>query len=224
MMNKVRQKAMIHQCESRLLIRTQSQTRQVATSGGWCLHASQPNSGEHVCDKPLALAIGSLLKGQRVAGFGDGPGMYKSVYDAQMLMTSYDAYDGSPYIENITQNAVKFMDLTLPQYGLPLYDWVVCLEVAEHVPRVFQAVLVDNIARHARVGVVLSWAVPGQYGLGHVNNRSPLEVEAIMLEAGFVEDTQNSSALRAAATVSWLKRNVGVFRRLPHVIPDPLEA
>ena len=29
----------------------------------------------------------------------------------------------------------------------------------------------DNIVRHARIGVVLSWAVPGQGGFHHVNGR-----------------------------------------------------
>jgi len=56
---------------------------------------------------------------------------------------------------------VSYLDLTLPQYGLPLYDWVISLEVAEHIPAESEAIYLDNIVRHAREGVVLSWAVPG---------------------------------------------------------------
>ena len=57
---------------------------------------------------------------------------------------------------------MSFLDLTLPQYGLPLYDWVMSLEVAEHIPQDYEAIFIDNIVRHAREGVVLSWAVPGR--------------------------------------------------------------
>ena len=56
---------------------------------------------------------------------------------------------------------MSYLDLTLPQYGLPLYDWVISLEVAEHIPAESEAIYLDNIVRHAREGVVLSWAVPG---------------------------------------------------------------
>ena len=57
---------------------------------------------------------------------------------------------------------VKFLDLTLPQYWLPRYDWVLSLEVLEHIPSDFETTVLDNIDRAAGHGVVLSWAVPGQ--------------------------------------------------------------
>jgi len=65
------------------------------------------------------------------------------------------------YSEKTSEGRVSYLDLTLPQYGLPLYDWVISLEVAEHIPAESEAVFLDNIVRHAREGVVLSWAVPG---------------------------------------------------------------
>ncbi|CAG5124210.1 unnamed protein product, partial [Candidula unifasciata] len=55
---------------------------------------------------------------------------------------------------------VKFLDLTAPQYGLPAYDWVVSVEVGEHIPAKFEDIYLDNLARHAKEGIVLSWAVP----------------------------------------------------------------
>jgi hypothetical protein len=72
-------------------------------------------------------------------------------------------------VEETSGGLVKFMDLTIPQYGLPIYDWIVSLEVAEHIPSQFESVYLDNVFRHAREGIILSWAVPGQNGLSHVD-------------------------------------------------------
>lgn len=58
---------------------------------------------------------------------------------------------------------VKFLDLTAPQYGLAAYDWVISVEVGEHIPAKFQNIYLDNLVRHAREGIVLSWAVPGMF-------------------------------------------------------------
>ena len=112
----------------------------------------------------------------------------------------------------ITQ--VKFLDLTLPQYWLPRYDWVLSTEVLEHIPAKFESVVLDNIARAAGHGVVLSWAVPGQVGLYHVNNRTPAYVNKTFSERGFRLDQAASNVLRKAARIRWLKRNIRVFLRV----------
>ena len=105
------------------------------------------------------------------------------------------------------------MDLTLPQYWLPRYDWVLSMEVLEHIPAQFETTVLDNIDRAAGHGVVLSWAVPGQDGFHHVSNRSPTYVEQTMLNRGFTMDLNTSLALRNTATLSWLRRNIMVFIR-----------
>jgi len=108
---------------------------------------------------------------------------------------------------------VKFLDLTLPQYWLPRYDWVLCMEVLEHIPAEFETIVLDNIDRAARHGVVLSWAVPGQGGFQHINNRSPAYVNQTMFNRGLKMDVSVSRALRAKASVDWLRRNVNVYIR-----------
>lgn len=52
------------------------------------------------------------------------------------------------------------------------YDWVLSLEVAEHLPRSMEPVFVFNLDRHAKEGVVLSWARKGQGGSHHVNEQN----------------------------------------------------
>ena len=63
------------------------------------------------------------------------------------------------------------MDPTIPQYCILQYDWIISLEVALHIPEKYEAVYLDNILRHAKEGIILSWAVPGQRGLSHINNK-----------------------------------------------------
>jgi len=69
------------------------------------------------------------------------------VADESRLLKRYDAYDGSPFSEEASEGKVQHMDLTVPQYGLPVYDWVLSLEVAEHIPAEFEAVYLDNLFR-----------------------------------------------------------------------------
>ena len=117
------------------------------------------------------------------------------------------------YIGATRVTQVNFLDLTLPQYWLPLYDWVLSMEVLEHIPAEFETVVLDNIDRAAGHGVVLSWAVPRQRGFSHVNGRSPTYVNQRMLDRGFEMDLKTTLVLREQATFPWLKRNIMVFIR-----------
>ena len=148
-----------------------------------------------------------------MASFGDGPGRYKQLLLETGKLKGYDAYDGAPFTEDTSEGRVTFLDLTLPQYGLPVYDWIMSLEVAEHIPKQFESMFIDNIARHAKEGVVLSWAVPGQGGHSHVNNRPFEYVVSIMEQQGFKHVESESENLKKAATLGWLRRNTNVYRR-----------
>jgi len=110
---------------------------------------------------------------------------------------------------------VKFIDLTLPQYWLPRYDWVLSLEVLEHIPATFETVALDNIDHVARRGIVLSWATCGQGGFHHVNNRSPEYVSKIMSKRGFTVDMPTSVAISKQVTPRHIniKRNLRVYIR-----------
>lgn len=154
-----------------------------------------------------------LISGKSVTSFGDGPGRYKQLLTDSGKLKTYDAYDGAPFCDVTSEGRVKFLDLTLPQYGLPVYDWVLSLEVAEHIPAEFENIFIDNIVRHAREGVVLSWARPGQGGYSHINNRDIGHIKKIMIAQGFDHDEKYSNDLKNASSVDWLKSNVNVFRR-----------
>ena len=161
----------------------------------------------------LNMYIFYFILGKYVGSFGDGPGLYKKLLLETGKLKLYDAYDGAPFSEGTSEGRVQFLDLTLPQYGLPLYDWIMSLEVAEHIPNKYESIFIDNVARHAKEGVVLSWAVPEQGGYYHVNKR-PLEyVIKLMDNLGFKHDQQGTDILKKGASFGWLKRNINVYRR-----------
>jgi len=127
----------------------------------------------------------------------------------------YDAYDGAPFTEESTNGVVRYLDLTLPQFWLPRYDWVLCLEVLEHIPRSHESTVLDNVIRPAVEGIVISWAVPNQPGYGHVNAREPGYVEEIMRRRELRLDLQATMKLRHAATEMWFQNHTLVYRISP---------
>lgn len=101
----------------------------------------------------------------------------------------------------------------MPQYWLPRYDWVLSMEVLEHIPAAYENVVLDNIVRAAGHGAVLSWAPPGQPGLGHINNKPLTYVKQAMTSRGFTMDDKTSATIRQQATYYWLRKNIAVFVR-----------
>ncbi|XP_059176589.1 uncharacterized protein LOC131956184 [Physella acuta] len=185
----------------------------VSEYGGWCADASSPTSRQHVWDQGFSKALSTFFKGKSVGSFGEGPGAYKRHLDTLQEVKSYTAYDGAPYCEMVTNGTVLFLDLTVPQYNLPIFDWVISVEVGEHIPAKFEDIYLDNLARHAREGIVLSWAVPGQDGLSHVNNKLLKDVVEQLRRRGFEISVEAGSPLRGGARSGWLQKNVHVYYR-----------
>jgi hypothetical protein len=92
---------------------------------------------------------------------------------------------------------------------------VLCLEVAEHIHRRFEATLLDNVDRYCSRMVVISWAIPGQRGRGHVNCRPNSYVFEQFRGRGFELLPEMTFALREAAEddVRYFRNTLLVFRR-----------
>lgn len=185
----------------------------VSQNGGWCSKLSGKNSIEHRTDYKLAAYLSNLLAGKCVASFGDGPGIYHDLILQMRQVKCYDAYDGAPFAEITTNNSVKFLDLSVPIYHLPQYDWIVSMEVAEHIPKQFEKVYLDNLVRHAKEGIILSWAQPGQEGHSHVNNQPFDYVKKEMELRGFFHNQTDSEKLKENAELWWFKMNLNIYRK-----------
>ena len=158
----------------------------------------------------MATRLGALVRGRTVTELGAGLGCY-AVFLAQCGAAVVAAVDGATGVEALTGGRVAHWDLTTPMEARA--DWLLSLEVAEHIPREFEAAFVDNVARNALCGAVLSWAVPGQGGSGHVNERPDDYVRALMASRGLVRHERLSEGLRNASLVRFFKRNVNVYHR-----------
>lgn len=186
---------------------------QVSKTGGWCSKISGLNSSQHMIDKSLAKELSHFFQNKEVASFGDGPGAYKQVMLDLKEVKCYDAFDGAPFAELTTNNKVSFIDLSQPIYHLKKYDWILSLEVAEHIPVEFEQIYIDNLVRHAREGIILSWAKPGQGGHSHVNNRDASYVKEEMNKRDFILDKKESDHFKSVSQFSWFKNNINVYRR-----------
>ena len=146
------------------------------------------------------------------------PGVYEScIYklklDELKQVILYDAFDGAPYVELTTNNRVSYIDLSVPIYHLNVYDWIISLEVAEHIPAQFESIYINNLVKHAKEGIILSWAKEGQGGHSHVNNKNADYVINLMKSKNFSHDLQSSNNLKLKSSLPWFKDNINVFRR-----------
>jgi hypothetical protein len=71
------------------------------------------------------------------------------------------AYDGGIGCFERTHGLVQFLDLSVPRQNVGVFDWVLSLEVLEHIPPQFEKDVVDNVVRAAREGIVLRCVWPG---------------------------------------------------------------
>ena len=90
---------------------------------------------------------------------------------------------------------------------------MICLEVAEHIPAKFEDIFLSNLVRHAKHGLILSWAVPGQPGHYHVNNKPLALVVQSLKKLGFERDEKMSKFLQTHAHNGPLKNNTNVYHR-----------
>ena len=126
---------------------------------------------------------------------------------------SWTGYDGSPNVEEVTHGHVKTLDLSVPQDLGRQWDWVMSLEVGEHIPKQFEDTYLTNVLKPAKEGIVMSWAIRGQGGRSHVNELNNVEVVEMLVERGFLPVFSWWHTLRENASLYWFKNTLMVFRR-----------
>lgn len=72
-------------------------------------------------------------------------------------------------------------------------DYAQSFEVGEHIPLKKMDIFIDNICRSAKKGVIISWAVEGQGGDGHINERNNDFVIKQFRKRNFVLDKNATS-------------------------------
>jgi len=169
----------------------------------------------HYFDKPLAEAIATFLKKERaraVVDFGCGADGHYVKYLLKNEI-SCDGFDGNPYSPEVSDGLVRVLDLSEPINIETKYDWVISLEVGEHIPAKYETTFVENLHKANTKGIILSWAVEDQKGRGHFNCRNNDYIKNIFAQYGYENDVETEKKLRNKAHFGWFHNTIMVFRK-----------
>lgn len=180
--------------------------------GYWC---GEEVDKQHLFDFKLAKALARFFineKAESVVDFGCGMGEYVKVLQNQDICT--EGYDGNPDTVKLTDGLAQVIDLSQPFDLGKKFDWVLSIEVGEHIPKKFEKKFIENLHIHNVKGIVLSWAVKGQGGFGHFNEQNNDYIKKVMMEYGYCNDVEAENQLRNQSTLPWFKNTIMVFRKI----------
>jgi 2-polyprenyl-3-methyl-5-hydroxy-6-metoxy-1,4-benzoquinol methylase len=170
---------------------------------------------KHYFDSSLAESILEVFSREGVSScvdFGCGAQGYY-VHFLREHGIACEGYDGNPYSPKLSKGVVQVLDLSQPFHLQKSFDWVISLEVGEHIPSQYETFFIENLQRHSKKGIILSWAVEGQKGRGHVNCRNNAYIEKVLQKYGYEKDPDMQRFLRKRTHLGWLKHTLMVFRR-----------
>lgn len=144
------------------------QCKGIGLTGGFCLKKDQSNvGGNHMWCRELAKQLRRIFHDQTVYDFGAGLGWYgKALLKIDTdgyRVASYAAFDGAENLDDVFPDGfVKYMDLSQP-FKMPPRDWVLSIEVGEHIPAKYENNFIQNLHRHNKKGIIVSWAIIGNH-------------------------------------------------------------
>jgi len=185
-------------------------------TGIWTLEVAKRR---HRFDPELAKAITEMYapdgkyKIELAADIGCGPGEYCAAFKSYGWPEVH-GYEGTKGITTLgVYDDITRVDLTKRRWvGIP-YDFVLCLEVGEHIPLQYEQVFIDNLCEYTMADLVMSWAIPGQGGAGHFNERVSAYVISEFVTRGMEFLGSRSEKLRELASLKWFKNTILVFKR-----------
>lgn len=165
----------------------------------------------HVFDYKLAQWMGQYFdKKTPLIDLGCGTGTYLR-YFHDIGFENLRGVEGSKL--NFEFGNVDVKDLTF-KFDLKVQGNILCLEVAEHIPYGYMDAFLLNVLRHLNGKLILSWGIPGQDGLGHVNCQHNVWVIDEIQKRGLTLDVADT--LKARAMVSnyahWLRDTIMIFK------------
>jgi len=172
----------------------------------------------HTCSFALCDWIADYLKDQKdkqIYDFGCGIGQYCNRL-SKAGFTKLMGFEGSAHTHNEFDN-IKQQDLTVP-FILSEKGNVIFLEVAEHIPAQFEDLMLTNVTGACDDKLIMSWAVRGQPGNGHVNCLNNDEAIAKVTAKGFVylpnETISARSKILDSDLCPWFKNTTLIFKKV----------
>ena len=165
----------------------------------------------HVTDMSLANGLTNLFKSKNVSSLvdlGAGMGEYTKFFVNNGINTT--CYDGNPKTPELSKSRCGVLDLS-KDINIGKFDWVLTLEVGEHLPKQYEEIFINNIVNAANKGIVLSWATEGQGGEGHFNERNNDYIKLKMESFGLINNVQEENLLRSNVHLSYFRKTIMVF-------------
>lgn len=110
---------------------------------------------------------------------------------------------------------IFYADITKPIILNRKYDLVICFEVAEHINERYSAQLVSNCIKNGKI-ILFTAAVPGQGGVGHINEKPKLFWIKLFKKFNFEYNENLSRKVRTIMEsddiVQWLAKNFMCFQ------------
>ena len=164
----------------------------------------------HKFDPGLSTALIDFLQNQEeIVDFGCGNADYTKALINEGKKV--DAFDGNPHTPEMTDGLGKVLDLSTEFDLNKKYECVISLEVGEHIPINKEQIFIDNLDRHCTQCIILSWALPGQGGDGHFNERDNNYIKENFNKRGYESWDEAEKFLRDSTTLWWFKNTIMVF-------------
>jgi len=191
----------------------------IAGNGSWL---STTNEG-HCFDSQLAGAIVKFCREQGLSSIldlGCGDGSYVNFFNEETFELFAIGCDGNPNTFEIASKEKMVPSCWTAELHKPLTfnrppaDLILSLEIGEHIPAEFEDVYLDNVVKYAKDWIILSWAVPGQGGDGHVNCKHTERIFESMQMRGFDCSVFITGDMREQTSLPWFKDSLMVFKRI----------
>ena len=167
---------------------------------------------QHAFDPHLSYALLMFFKKENpktIADFGCGMGHY--VKHLRENEINAFGFDGNPNTPELTNGLGKVLDLSVEKQFEESFEWIISLEVGEHLPKEYEDIFVDNLHNNNTKGLIVSWAIPGQGGHGHYNEQSNEYIKSKICELGYYNDIQLENHFRRNASLGYFKNTIMVF-------------
>jgi hypothetical protein len=168
-----------------------------------CYHQSSPK---------LADFLSTILpKDQFVLDFGCGNAFYISELEKKGFKCA--GVEGFQ-LNNFLHDNIIIKDISQP-VNLEIIGSVISLEVGEHLPKESEQIFLDNITKHSSGIVVLSWALPGQPGVGHINCQPQDYIIEEMERRNFIFSpfTTKDARKNIDDNTDWFRRTLLIFKK-----------